>query len=285
MRRGLRAMRLRLLAFALLVSAFAPRAQAQSSTYETGLDLRGAFAAQVDRRFEVPEEEARRYAVLLEAALAAADLTALPSQFFVLIDRSPYVQAAMIYWQSPLGNFYLIGASPASTGLPGEYEHFETPLGVFDHMIANPDYRAEGTFNELGIRGLGREGMRVYDFGWQKAKRGWGSGGESAMRLLLHATDPQWLEEKLGRAMSKGCIRIPATLDEFIDRYGILDADYERAASEGRRFWVLRSDRDPTPWSGRYLVIVDTARTERPEWARPRADQRGARWKPQLTCR
>lgn len=278
-------MRLRLLASALLVTVLAPTAQAQDSTYETGLDLRSAFAAQVDRRFEIPEEEARRYAVLLEIALYEAKLFPLRAQFFVLIDRNPHVQAAMIYWRSPLGNLYLIGASPASTGLPGSYEHFETPLGVFDHTIANPDYRAEGTLNELGIRGLGREGMRVYDFGWQIAKRGWGTGGESPMRLLMHATDPQWLEEKLGRAMSKGCIRIPATLDEFIDRYGILDADYERAAAEGKRFWVLRSDREPTPWSGRYLVIVDTQRTERPDWVKPPSGQHGATDNQQLVCR
>jgi len=278
-------MRLRLLVLAFLVSALAPSAPAQNSTYETGLDLRSAFAAQVDRRFEIPEEEARRYAVLLANALEKAKLLSLRSQFIVLVDRNPYVQAAMIYWRSPLGNFYLIGASPASTGLPGSYEHFETPLGVFDHTIANPDYRAEGTLNELGIRGLGREGMRVYDFGWQIAKRGWGPGGESPMRLLIHATDPQWLEEKLGRAMSKGCIRIPAAFDEFIDRYGILDADYERAASEGKRFWVLRSDREPTPWSGRYLVIVDSERTARPEWVRPPSRRRGAAGIKELACR
>lgn len=34
----------------------------------------------------------------------------------------------------------------------------------------------------------------------------------------------------------------------------------------GRRFWVLRPDRQPTPWSGRYLVVVDTLRDARPDW-------------------
>jgi len=32
--------------------------------------------------------------------------------------------------------------------------------------LANMDYRAEGTLNKLGLRALGRKGMRVYDFGW-----------------------------------------------------------------------------------------------------------------------
>ncbi len=66
---------------------------------------------------------------------------------------------------------------------------------------------------------------------------------------------------------SKGCIRIPATLNTFIDRYGLLDEDYEQALEDGKKFWVLRADRRPTPWSGRYLVIVDSGSTERPAWS------------------
>lgn len=66
---------------------------------------------------------------------------------------------------------------------------------------------------------------------------------------------------------SKSCIRIPASLNDFIDRYGILDADYERALAEGKKLWVLHKERTPTPWSGRYLVIVDSGRTERPAWS------------------
>jgi len=107
----------------------------------------------------------------------------------------------------------------------------------------------------------------VYDFGWQKALRGWGGDGESPMRLQMHATDPDMLEPRVGTPQSKGCIRIPAALNAFIDRYGLLDADYERAAAQGKHLWVLRPDRQPTPWSGRYLVIVDSARSGHPAWA------------------
>ena len=138
---------------------------------------------------------------------------------------------------------------------------------IFEHTIANPDFRAEGTRNENGILGYGRRGMRVYDFGWQQAERGWGFGGEATMRLQMHATDPELLEIRLGTIQSKGCIRIPATLNTFIDRHAILDADYEQATAPGQTFWVLSKTREPTPWSGRYLVIVDTESTSRPPWS------------------
>jgi hypothetical protein len=100
----------------------------------------------------------------------------------------------MIYWMSPERVFYFIGASPVSTGKPGRFDHFETPTGVFEHTVGNPDFRSEGTRNKLGIRGYGRKGIRVYDFGWQNAVRGWGRGGTGVMRLQMHATDPDLLE-------------------------------------------------------------------------------------------
>jgi hypothetical protein len=92
------------------------------------------------------------------------------------------------------------------------------------------------------------------------------------MRLQVHATDPDLLEPQLGRVRSKGCIRIPASLNTFIDHYGILDADYDEAIAAGKKFWVLLPSREPTPWSGRYLVIVDMKRPSRPAWCSgPRA--------------
>jgi hypothetical protein len=96
--------------------------------------------------------------------------------------------------------------------------------------------------------------------------RGFGS-GESPMRLLLHATDPDTLEHHLGMAMSKGCIRIPATLNTFIDLYGLLDTDYEQALKNGEKLWVLRADRLPTQWPDRYLAIIDSGSAERPAWS------------------
>jgi hypothetical protein len=234
---------------------------------ELGTKLATLYEQQVDRRLNLPEEEQQRYAGMLRDALSEAGLDDLAPQYFVLVDRNVFVQAAMIFWKSDEGQLSFIGASPASTGKPGQFEHFETPIGVFEHTLDNLDFRAEGTRNEFGILGYGTKGMRIYDFGWLKAPKGWGDRHESIMRLQLHATDPNFLEPRLGSAQSKGCIRIPATLNTFIDHYGILDADYDRAIAEGRTLWVLESSREPTPWSGRYLVVVDTKRDQRPSWS------------------
>jgi len=234
---------------------------------QQGTRLVAIYEQQVDRRLNIPVEEQSRYAELLSDSLTNVGLKDVNSQYVVLVDRNAFVQAAMIFWKSTGGEFRFIGASPASTGKPGQFEHFETPTGVFDHKLENPDFRAEGTRNEFGILGYGRTGLRVYDFGWVKAPKGWGDKKESVMRFQLHATDPEILEPRLGSIQSKGCIRIPATMNAFIDHYGILDANYERAIAAGKSFWVLAANREPTPWSGRYLVVVDTERQARPPWS------------------
>jgi hypothetical protein len=214
----------------------------------------------------MPEHEGTAYARRLAIALRARGLADLPPQFFVLVDRSPRVQAMLLYWGGSGAGLHLIGSAPCSTGKPGRYEYFETPLGVFAHTLDNPDFRAEGSVNDQGIRGYGVAGMRVFDFGWVTTSRGWGDRRPGQMRLQMHATDPEALEPRLGTACSKGCIRIPADVNVFMDRFGILDADYERALAEGQAVWQLRSDRTPTPWSGRYLVVVESPRDARPFW-------------------
>ena len=50
----------------------------------------------------------------------------------------------LLLWGSASTVWRLVGAAPVSTGLPSRYEHFATPLGVFEHSVNNPDYRAEG---------------------------------------------------------------------------------------------------------------------------------------------
>jgi hypothetical protein len=227
-----------------------------AAAVETPTNLALLYLREVDRRLEMPAAEQAAYATRLEEALRAAGVVPLRSQYVVLVDRSPIVQAVMLFWRSSAGETAFIGASPTSTGRPGGFEHFETPIGVFAHTLATLDFRAEGTRNELGIRGYGAKGMRVHDFGWVEARRTWGKPGESSLRLQLHSTDPVLLEPRLGTVQSKGCIRIPASPNDFIDRYGILDTDYEEALGAGRTFWVLRPDRTPTRWSGRYLVVV-----------------------------
>ncbi len=228
---------------------------------------REKFALEVDRRLDVPAQAQQRYLALLDAALANAGLADLPMQTLVLVDRSVQVQAAFVVLRTPEKGWFWLGASPVSTGRVGSFDHFRTPVGVFAHSLDNPDFRSEGTYNQNHIRGYGERGMRVFDFGWTQAERGWGAGGQSTMRLQMHATDPDTLEPRLGRPESKGCIRIAATLNVFLDRYGVLDADYEQALARGRSLWVMRADRTPVPWPGRYLVIVDSQATERPAWA------------------
>jgi hypothetical protein len=225
------------------------------------------YSAQVDKTLNMPEIESQRYARLADEVLHNANLLLNQAQYLVVIDRDPNVQAIIVYWRSEHGEFRLIGVSPVSTGKPGSFEHFETPLGVFDHSISNLDYRAEGTRNSEGIRGYGVKGMRIYDLGWQRVPRGWGDGAVSEMRLQMHSTDPLLLEQRLGSVQSKGCIRIPATLNKLIDHFGLLDADYNQALRQGRNLWMLDVLRDPVPDPGRYVIVVDSGRQARPEWA------------------
>ena len=168
---------------------------------------REQFAREVDHRLDVPPAVQQRYVVLLRQALTEANLPDPAAKAFLIVDRSARVQAAFIVLWTSAGGWYWVGATAVSTGKTGSFEHFLTPLGVFAHSLANPDFRAEGTFNKNHIRGYGVRGMRVFDFGWQVAERGWGAGGTSKMRLQMHATDPQALEPHLGRVASEGCTR------------------------------------------------------------------------------
>ena len=229
--------------------------------------LAAAFQLDVTPRLALPRAEIVAYGVRLQSALDEAQRLLSTPQFVLLVDRSPNVQAMLVYWGSAERGWGFVGAAPVSTGLPGRYEHFVSPLGVFDHSMANPDFRAEGTKNKQGFRGYGRKGMRVYDFGWVASPRGWGKGEMGELRLQMHSTDPDLAAWRLGSAQSEGCVRIPATLNAFIDRHGVLDEDYERAIASGSRLWVLRKDRTPVASAGRYLVVVDSKRDDRPAWS------------------
>jgi hypothetical protein len=225
------------------------------------------FSREVDRKLDVPLEQQQQVFKRVQRALADADLDAVEAQTFVVIDRAPQVQAAYVLLLSPANGWQWLGATAASTGKTGTFAHFVSPLGVFLHTPINPDFRSAGTYNRNHIRGYGERGMRVFDFGWQRAERGWGAGGSSNMRLAMHATDPDRLAQRLGTVASEGCIRIPATLNRFLDAHGVLDANYEALAAEGKPQQMLRLDRQPLPWPGRYLVIIDSQASERPAWS------------------
>ncbi len=228
---------------------------------------RQRFEAEVDHRLEVPPANQQWYILQLQKTLTDAGRDTPGAQSYVLVDRGEHVQAAMVIVRTPAGAWHWLGATAVSTGKTGKFEHFLTPLGVFAHSLDNPDFRSLGTYNENHIRGYGVRGMRVFDFGWQVAERGWGEGGTSKMRLQMHATDPRLLEPRLGLVASEGCIRIPASLNVFLDVHGVLDADYEAAEASGQRLWVLKRDRTTIPWPGRNLVIIDSQTPGRPRWS------------------
>lgn len=210
---------------------------------------------------DTPQTE-QLWVALTQAELAATRQQITRPELLVVVDRNPRVQQMRILLARPDGPWQSLGGAKVSTGRPGGFEHFLTPTGTFRHTDAILDWRAEGTPNDHNVRGLGAAGMRIWDFGWQQAVKGWGPGGIGRMRLLLHATDPASLERRIGRAASNGCIRIPTAMDRFLDAHGILDADYERVARRNVRFAsLLLPDRTPTPLAGDRLVVIDSAQT------------------------
>ena len=155
------------------VKEIAPPTVSRADTAPAPIPLASEFEQAVAPQLRPPPDVVASYATRLRGALDSAGVRIDRPQFVVLVDRSPKVQAVMLLWGSAGTVWRLVGAALVSTGLPGRYEYFATPLGVFDHSVNNPDYRAEGTKNQFGIRGYGRKGTRVYDFGWARAAKGW----------------------------------------------------------------------------------------------------------------
>ena len=222
-----------------------------------------AFMQEVPFTRAITPEHDRDQIVRAQTAIAAGGQTIDAPQLVVVVDRNPAVQEALIMLARPVGPWVIIGGTRVSTGQPGRHGYYITPTGVFLHTADILDYRAEGTFNKNGIRGLGLKGMRVWDFGWQTATKGWRSDGERGpIRLLLHATDPDQLERRIGRQASQGCVRVPAAMNLFLDRHGVLDVDYEHAAQADTRYRaLLRPGRVASPLAGRILIIVDSSAT------------------------
>jgi hypothetical protein len=217
---------------------------------------------------EVPRGAARTdatdgaWVALAKAEVGAASFSIDHPQLLVVVDRNPQVQELRIVLAQPADRPWLvIGGAKVSTGQAGRRGYFITPTGVFRHTAGILGYRALGTYNENGIRGLGIQGMRVWDFGWETAEKGWAAADQQGeIRLLMHATDPDYLEQRLGRPASQGCVRVAAAMNRFLDRHGVLDADYEQAARDDARFdELLLPGREPTPLAGDALVIVDSA--------------------------
>jgi hypothetical protein len=211
--------------------------------------------------------------------MAATGQTIDEPQLVIVVDRNPAVERLYLLLARPSGPqaWRALGSARVSTGQAGRKDYYITPVGVFAHTGAILDFRAMGTYNEHHVRGLGLAGMRVWDFGWQWALKGWHSDGEGGdIRLQMHATDPTLLEQRLGRPASEGCVRVSSSMNRFLDKHGVLDADYEQEAAQDARYRaLLAQDRTPTPIAGRLLVVIDSSE---PIDAPPTALSRPANW-------
>jgi hypothetical protein len=244
------------------LAAQAPVPPLEPAAVETEvLNLRLAFAVEVPHAAHRTAATDRAWIARARAAIAASPVVISRPQLVVVVDRNPAHQEIAIIMARPEDAWEVIGGTRVSTGQVGRFDHYVTPTGVFQHTDAILDYRAEGTYNENHIRGLGAKGMRVWDFGWHAAQKGWGSVRDTTpIRLEMHATDPAVLEQRIGAPASQGCVRVPAVMNRFMDKHGVLDADYEVAAVTDIRYRaLLLRDRTPSKLAGDTLVIVDSS--------------------------
>lgn len=219
--------------------------------------LSEVFSASVPVKYQVvltPELQAAQNAAIKSYPEVQA-LTAL--EFLVVINRHPKAQSMSIVLTDGKTIEY-IGSAKVSTGDLKRKEYFNTPIGLFENKREFGNYRAEGTKNENGIRGYGKKGMRVFDFGWQDSIASWGAHGPAKIRLQMHATDPDVLEARLGVPASKGCVRIQASVNAFIDQYGIMDKNYVASATDAPG-WVLSKTKKLEKYDGRYMIIMEQA--------------------------
>ncbi|KXV35134.1 L,D-transpeptidase [Gluconobacter thailandicus] len=220
-------------------------------------------------------ERREAFISLAKDELSKTGLPISRPQLIMVVDRNEKVQHLDFVLALPDEPWVSIGGTPVSTGTTGRKYYYITPVGVFQNTADRLGYRAEGTKNKYGIRGIGAKGSRVWDMGWQTAMKGWLPKHETGqIRLEIHATDPQFLEWRLGHSASEGCIRIPATMNHFMDHYGLIDALYEQAASYDPRFAaLLPKDREQTPIAGDLVIVVDSGPLTEPK-IDPIADKR-----------
>lgn len=220
-------------------------------------------------------ERREKFIALAQEELTKSGLPISRPQLVMVVDRNEKIQHLDFVLAFPDEPWVSIGGTPVSTGTTGRKYYYITPTGVFQNTADRLGYRAEGTKNKYGIRGIGAKGSRVWDMGWQTALKGWLPKHETGqIRLEIHATDPQFLEWRLGHPASEGCIRIPATMNHFMDHYGLIDALYEQAAGYDPRFSaLLPKDREQTPIAGDLVIVVDSGPLTEPK-IDPIADKR-----------
>ena len=209
----------------------------------TPRELALRFDAAVAQQLQVPRTESWIYASLAEAELAGHHGIAPDPQYVLVVDSSPAIQVAFLFWRLLPGRYELVGASPASTGSPLRPGCLETPCGVFPQASVSDAGRAFAA--------------RVYDFGTQRARNATGT-GYGALHLQARAALGRH-RALLGTAQSDGRVLLPPSLVAFLDTYGVLDGRPGNATAAG----------EPVPFAGQYLVVIDSERDERPDWAVP----------------
>jgi hypothetical protein len=232
--------------------------------------LKEAMESEVTGAVDLSPENERTLIALGQQMAAEGHLLIRQPQLVLIVDRAPGAQLLAMTLARPDGNWQILGTRHVSTGKPGRLQHFKTPVGVLLNDGSEIGYRAQGTFNQYHIRGLGVKGMRVWDFGWQTSDDWRTPGATMAVRVEMHATDPSVLEERIGRADSEGCIRLPDQLNRFLDRHGIIDAAIERLGESDEGYRALLSPHlDPTPLAGDAVIVVDSSEP----WAKPYAPE------------
>ena len=166
-----------------------------------------SYADVIDRAFSIPSNEVAKvqdsYASgILRTALAEMrDCDRCKTDgLLTVVDRAKSRQTISVYLRDG-DDWDLLYYGHVSTGKPGRREHFVTPTGVFVIDGSILDYRALGTYNENHIRGVGLKGMRVWDFGWQDTQD-WRTPDHTVkIRMEMHATDPDNLEQRIGLSL------------------------------------------------------------------------------------
>jgi hypothetical protein len=179
------------------------------------------------------------------------------AQYLLFVDRNPEKQIAIVFFVDPKNKqVILIGADKISTGDPNRKGHFVTPVGLFENL-PKCSFRAKGTKNKKGIQGFGIKNSRVWDFGWIETQTK--KGEPFKIRFMIHSTDPIYGEPKLGRIASKGCVRVSAKMNRFLDYFGILDAGYE---NNKRSMAMLLKKRETVSSPGKFIFISDSSDEE-----------------------
>lgn len=228
--------------------------------------IRASLTAEVPHPVTLTPGQAEHLVALAKSMAEEGHFFVRRPQLVLIVDRALKGQTLSVTLARPDGDWDILGTRSVSTGKPGRKEHFKTPVGVLLNDGSEIGYRAQGTYNENHIRGLGVKGMRVWDFGWQTSDDWRTPGATMQVRVEMHATDPAVLAQRLGRADSEGCIRVPEAVNRFLDRHGIIDADIERLAQADAGYRALLSPYlTPTPLAGDAVIVIDTSEP----WAKP----------------